>query len=253
MAYPVYEDLSGKTVFVTGGGSGIGATFVSAFTKQGANVAFVSLSAEPAEQVCDSVEKETGARPLFVQCDVRDVEALKQAVDETRSRLGPIGVLVNNAARDDRHGLEDYGVEDWDNALATNLRPHFFTVQACLEDMKKSGGSIINLGSNSAILGLAGYASYVTSKAGIVGLTKALARELGPHNIRANVLVPGWVLTDRQRDLWASEEAIEECLAQQSLKRTVAEEDVANSALFLASDASAMITGQSLIVDGGRV
>lgn len=253
MTYPVYQDLSGKTVFVTGGGSGIGATFVSAFSQQGARVAFVSLSAEPAEEVCSSVEKETGVRPLFVQCDVRDVEALKQAVTETRNRFGPIEVLINNAARDDRHGLEDYGVEDWDNALATNLRPHFFTVQACLEDMKRSGGSVINLGSNSALLGLAGYASYVTSKAGIVGLTKALARELGPYGIRANVLVPGWVLTDRQRDLWASEEAIEECLAQQSLKRTIAEEDVANSALFLASDASAMITGQSLIVDGGRV
>ncbi len=253
MTYPVYEDLSGKTVFITGGGSGIGATFVSAFATQGARVAFVSLSADPAKEVCNSVERQTGARPLFIQCDVRDVEALKQAVNEARSRFGPIEVLINNAARDDRHDVEDYSAEDWDNALATNLRPHFFTVQACLDDMKKGGGSIINLGSNSAILGLAGYASYVTSKAGIVGLTKALARELGPHNIRANVLVPGWVLTDRQRDLWASEEAIEECLAQQSLKRTVAEEDVANSALFLASDASGMITGQSLIVDGGRV
>jgi NAD(P)-dependent dehydrogenase (short-subunit alcohol dehydrogenase family) len=137
--------------------------------------------------------------------------------------------------------------------MNTNLRPHFFTAQACLADMKEHGGSIINLGSNSAILGLAGYASYVTAKAGIIGLTKALARELGPHEIRVNALIPGWVLTDRQRELWATPEAVEECLAQQSLKRTISEEDVSNSALFLASDASAMITGQSLIIDGGRV
>ncbi len=253
MTYPSYADLSGKTVFVTGGGSGIGAAFVAAFAAQGANVAFVSLSEEPAHAVCDGVEQNTGMRPLFVPCDVRDGEAVNAAIQQARETYGPVSVLINNAARDDRHTIDDYSVEAWDNSLATNLRPHFFTVQSCLDDLKATRGSIINLGSNSAILGLAGYASYVTAKAGIVGLTKALARELGPDGVRANVLVPGWVLTERQKTLWATPETIEQCLHEQSLKRTISEEDIANAALFLASDASAMMTGQSLIVDGGRV
>lgn len=253
MTYPIYSDLAGSTVFITGGGSGIGASFVAAFAAQKANVGFVSLSTDPAEALCDDVEATTGHRPLYIQCDIRDIEALQAAVIQTRHAFGPITTLINNAARDDRHDLANYSANEWDNAMNTNLRPHFFTAQACLEDMKQKGGSIINLGSNSAILGLAGYASYVTSKAGIVGLTKALARELGPHGIRANTLIPGWVLTERQKELWATPEAVEECLAQQSLKTTISEEDVSNSALFLASKASAMITGQSLIIDGGRV
>lgn len=254
MGYTTYTDLVGSTVFITGGGSGIGASFVSAFSSQNANVGFVSLSTDPAEALCDKVEAETGKRPLYIQCDIRDVDALKAAVEQTRTKFGrPITTLINNAARDDRHDLENYSVDEWDNAMNTNLRPHFFTAQACLDDMKKAGGSIINLGSNSAILGLAGYASYVTAKAGITGLTKALARELGVHNIRVNALIPGWVMTERQKNLWATPEAIEECLSQQSLKQTITEEDVSHAALFLASKASAMITGQSLIVDGGRV
>lgn len=253
MEYPIYKDLAGRTVFITGGGSGIGAAFVEAFASQGANVSFVSLSTPPAEAVCDRVEAQSGARPLYIPCDVRDIEAIKGAVRKTREKFGPISILINNAARDDRHEIDPYSAEDWDNSLSINLRPHFFTVQACLDDLKANSGSIINLGSNSAILGLEGYASYVTAKAGIVGLTKALARELGPHNVRANVLVPGWVLTDRQKELWATPEAIEECLAQQSLKRTIEEADIANAALFLASSVSAMMTGQSMIIDGGRV
>ncbi len=253
MGYPHYSDLKGATVFITGGGSGIGASFVEAFASQGANVGFVSLTSEPAEALCDVVEQKHGKRPLYERCDIRDVSALQAAVDRTRTELGPVSVLINNAARDQRHDVETYSADSWDDSMDTNLRPHFFTAQACLPDMKKAGGSIINLGSNSAILGLAGYASYVTAKAGIIGLTKALARELGSHNIRVNALVPGWVLTERQKQLWATLEAVEECLDQQCLKRTISEEDVSNSALFLASNASAMITGQSLIIDGGRV
>ena len=253
MGYSRYSDLEGTTVFITGGGSGIGASFVEAFTVQGANVGFVSLTAEPAEALCDQVERQYGRRPFYIQCDIRDVTALQASIERTRAEFGPVKVLINNAARDQRHDLENYSADSWDDSMDTNLRPHFFTAQACLPDMKETGGSIINLGSNSANLGLAGYASYVTAKAAIVGLTKALARELGPHDIRVNALIPGWVLTERQKELWATPEAIAECLAQQSLKKTISEEDVANSALFLASNASAMITGQSLIIDGGRV
>lgn len=253
MTNAIYNDLKGKTVFITGGGSGIGASFVSAFSQQNAKVAFVSLTSDPAEELCDSVEQKTGNRPLFIPCDIRDISALQSAIKESRKRLGPIDILINNAARDTRHSVEDFSVDEWDNSMDTNLRPHFFSAQAVTTDMKQNGGSIINVGSNSAILGLTGYASYVTAKAGIVGLTKALARELGPYNIRVNALIPGWVMTKRQLDKWVTPEALQECLDQQSLKRTITEEDVSHSALFLASKASEMITGQSLIIDGGRV
>lgn len=248
-----YPDLAGATVFITGGGSGIGAGFVAAFAQQGARVAFVSLTAGPALEVCDEVEKATGSRPLFIQCDIRDVAALRDAVAAARDAFGPVSVLINNAARDTRHGIDDFSVEEWDDSLNTNLRPHFFTAQAVLDDMRERGGSVVNLGSNSAILGLGGYPSYVAAKAGIMGLTKALARELGPQNVRVNALIPGWVMTERQRERWVTPEAIERCLAEQSLKRTIEVEDVCAPALFLASRASAMITGQMLIVDGGRV
>lgn len=253
MTYPVYADLTGKTVLITGGASGIGAAFVRAFLMQGCNVAFVSRPSDHGKKLCKMLEAETGHRPFFLPCDVRDIEGIRAAVEEIGAKFGAVDVLINNAARDDRHGMENYEAEQWDDSLAINLRPHYFTVQACLPGMKKHGGSVINLGSNSAILGLPGYASYVAAKAGIVGLSKALARELGEYKIRVNTLIPGWVLTDRQKELWATPEAIEECLDQQSLKQTISEEDIANAALFLASDASSMITGQSIIVDGGRV
>ncbi|NNC97572.1 MAG: SDR family oxidoreductase [Gammaproteobacteria bacterium] len=254
MSTALFPDLKNKVVFITGGGSGIGAGMVRAFAQQGAKPAFVSLSEDPADALCDSVEQETGIRPLYIQCDITDLDALKTAITQVQSQLGPIGILINNAARDLRHDLIDYSPADWDKAMHTNLRPHFFTAQAVIEDMRAlGGGSIINLGSNAALLGLAGYASYVTAKAGIIGLSKALARELGPDNIRVNTLIPGWVMTARQKELWVTPEAIEQCLSEQSLKRSIEVQDVTQPALFLASQASAMITGQMLIVDGGRV
>ena len=252
--YPNYKDLANKVIFITGGGSGIGAGFVEAFAKQGAKVAFVSLRQDPAEELCDAVEQATGHRPLFIPCDITDIEALQVAIKQVQANFGPISVLINNAARDTRHDISNYSIGEWDKAMQTNLRPHFFSAQAVVADMKKlGGGSIINLSSNSALLGLSGYASYVTAKAGIIGLSKALARELGPDNIRVNTLIPGWVMTERQKELWVTPEALEQCLAEQSLKRTIEVDDVSQSALFLASDASAMITGQMLIIDGGRV
>ncbi|WP_086930429.1 SDR family NAD(P)-dependent oxidoreductase [Agarilytica rhodophyticola] len=246
-----YTDLKNTVVFITGGGSGIGAALVRAFASQGAKVAFVSIQKEHCVQI---EEINPQQEPLFIQCDIRDISALKKAIREVEDTLGDVDVLINNAADDKRHSIENYSVDDWDNSLNTNLRPHFFSAQAVLSGMKKKKkGSIINLGSNSALLGLPDYPSYVAAKAGIIGLTKALAREIGRHNIRVNALIPGWVMTDKQKRDWATPEAIKECLRSQSLKTLITETDIAHAALFLASDASSMMTGQSLIVDGGRV
>jgi galactose dehydrogenase len=250
--YTRYDDLAGSTVFITGGGSGIGAYFTFAFASQGAKVAFVSLSDDPGHALCDATEAQTGHRPLFLACDIRDIAALRRATGEARERFGAIRVLINNAARDDRHTLESLSLENWDDSLNTNLRPHFFAAQAAAPDMRETGGSIINVGSNSANLGLSGYPAYVTAKAGIIGLTRALARELGPDNIRVNALIPGWVMTERQKKLWVTPDALQQCLAEQSLKSTITGGDIADAALFLASARARMITGQSLIVDGGR-
>lgn len=248
-----YEDLRELVVLITGGGSGIGAALVRAFVRQGARVAFVDLDDTASRALCDEVQQAGFERPLYQPCDLRDIGALRACVELVDNTLGSVGVLINNAARDTRHQLAELTPEQWDEAMATNLKPHFFTAQAVAEGMRSRGrGSIINLGSNSALLGLAGYPAYVSAKAGCAGLTKALARELGPDGIRVNTLVPGWVMTKRQKALWATPEAVAECLAQQCLKTTVEEADIANAALFLASDASRMITGQSLVVDGGR-
>lgn len=252
-AYVNYADLRGRHVFVTGGGSGIGAYFVDAFAAQGAQVSFVSLDDSTGRALCDAIQARRGIRPRFEACDVRDLPALAGVLRQLTQQVGPVSVLLNNAARDDRHTLDSLGVAEWDDSINTNLRPYFFAAKAVAATMRTAGaGSIINVGSNCANLGLAGYPAYVAAKAGIIGLTKALARELGPAGVRVNALIPGWVMTQRQRALWATPEAVAECLAQQSLKRTVQGGDVADAALFLASDSAAMVTGQSLIVDGGR-
>jgi NAD(P)-dependent dehydrogenase (short-subunit alcohol dehydrogenase family) len=251
--YAPYPDLRGKVAFVTGGASGIGAYLVHALAQVGAKTAFISLPSDPGEALCDAIAATGAIRPRFIPGDVRDLASLRQALEQTQAALGDVGILINNAARDDRHDLSSQTPEGWDSAMNVNLRPHFFAAQAVLPGMRRlGGGAIINVGSNSSLLGLSGYPAYVTAKAGIVGMTRALARELGVDAIRVNALMPGWVLTERQKALWATPEAVAACLEQQALKRTVAAEDIANAALFLASNAAAMITGQSLVVDGGR-
>ena len=246
-----FKDLDGASVFITGGGSGIGAALTEGFLAQGAKVAFVGLS--DASEFCDAMEAKYANRPLFIECDIRDVAALRAAIDRAREAHGPIGVLVNNAARDTRHTLEDWSVEQWDDSIATNLRPQFFAAQRVAADMRElGGGAIINLSSNSVHLGLAGYPTYVTAKAGILGLTRALARELGRDAIRVNCLIPGWVMTERQKALWVNDADLEECLDQQCLKEALPVADLVGPCLFLASKASRMMTGQELVVDGGR-
>jgi NAD(P)-dependent dehydrogenase (short-subunit alcohol dehydrogenase family) len=247
-----FHDLQGANVFITGGGSGIGASLTEGFIQQGANVVFVQRS--DATSFVESMQSKYDKSPLFIPCDISDIAALKQAMKDAQNSFGPISILINNAANDTRHTLDEYSVEDWDNAMAVNLRPHFFSAQAVAAGMRAmGGGSIINFSSISYMLGNAGYPGYATAKAAITGLTRALARELGPDNIRVNTLLPGWVLTQRQIDLWATPKDLTAHLAKQCLKQHLKPDDIVDATLFLASTASRMMTGQALVVDGGVV
>ena len=203
----MYPSLQGRVVFITGGGSGIGAALTQAFVRQGAKVAFVDIAAEDSRALVDSLAA-TGNAPLFLPCDIGDIVALRQKVAEIRDKLGPIDVLVNNAANDERHAIEAVTPEYWDNRMDVNLRPMFFTAQAVISDMRaKKRGSIINFGSSSWKKAQGGMPAYTAAKAAIHGLTRGLARDLGRDNIRVNTLVPGWVMTQRQMRLWLTPEA----------------------------------------------
>jgi NAD(P)-dependent dehydrogenase (short-subunit alcohol dehydrogenase family) len=243
-----YPDLAGRSVFVSGGGSGIGAAIVRAFAGQGCSVAFVDIADAPAKALAEGL----GPSVRYRNCDVRDVGALAAAIAAAEAAYGAVRVLVNNAARDDRHRLEEVTPEYWDDNQAVNLRHHFFAAQAVAPQMARAGGgSIINLGSVSWMRGRPNLSGYTTAKAAINGLTRTLARELGARNIRVNCIVPGAIATDRQRALWVSPEGEREFLDQQCLKFRLSEDDVARTALFLASDEARAITGQNLVVDAG--
>jgi NAD(P)-dependent dehydrogenase (short-subunit alcohol dehydrogenase family) len=243
-----YPDLAGRTVFVSGGGSGIGSAFVRAFAAQGCAVAFVDIADGPAQALAG----ELGERVAYTHCDVCDVDALRAAIDAAGRRFGPVRVLVNNAARDDRHAFDEVTAAYWDASLAINLRHHFFAAQAAVPQMRDAGGgAILNLGSVAWMRGRPKLAAYTASKAAIMGLTRTLARELGAMNIRVNSIVPGAIDTARQRAMWVSPEKGRQYLDEQCLKFRVSEDDVARTALFLASEEARAITGQSLVVDAG--
>lgn len=247
---PLFPDLDGRSVFITGGGSGIGAAITTAFLRQGAKVAFVQRS--DAEAFCDTAEAETGNRPLFIRCDITDIAALGDAVAEASAAHGPITVLVNNAANDARHETLATSEEDWERLIAVNLKAYFFAAQAVIPGMKAAGGgAIVNFTSISYMIGNAGYPVYTTANSGINGMTRSLAREFGPDRIRVNALAPGWVLTKKQRNMWVTPEGLAAHLERQCLKDTLSPEDIVGGTLFLASDASRMMTGQALVIDGG--
>jgi galactose dehydrogenase len=250
--YATFHDLEDQSVFITGGGSGIGAALTEGFLEQGAKVAFIQRS--DATAFVEELSAKHRNIPLFMPCDITDIEALRACMARAAEAHGPITVLVNNAANDQRHAIEDYTVEEWDKAQAVNLRPHFFTAQSAVPGMRAArGGSIINFSSISYMMGNGGYDSYVAAKSGITGLTRGLARELGPDNIRVNALMPGWVLTQRQLDLWATPEDLTAFLDRQCLKEHLVERDIVDGVLFLASKTSRMMTGQALVIDGGVV
>jgi len=248
----IFPDLKGASVLITGGGSGIGAALTEGFVRQGAKVAFIDIADEPSKALVERIGKETGARPLFLRTDLRDIEALRAAAGQAATAHGDITVLVNNAAWDDRHAAEDVTVEYWDNNQAINLRPHFFSAQAVAPGMKKAGrGSIINFTSTSFLINHPDMPSYTAAQAAIIGLTKGLAGRFGKDGIRVNAIAPGWVMTGRQKELWATDAALSAHVAKQSIKEVMQPEDMVGPVLFLASDASLMLTAQTLIVDGG--
>lgn len=252
MEQATFHDLEGTSVFITGGGSGIGAALTEGFLRQGAKVAFVGRS--DASEFVEQMEAETGRRPLFIQCDIADILALKSAIDKSSTAHGPIKVLLNNAANDQRHDTLDVTEEFWDLSQAINLKAYFFACQAVISGMKQAGGgAIVNFTSISYMMGNVGYPAYTTANAGLNGMTRSLAREFGPDKIRVNALAPGWVLTQKQLDLWADPNSLAAHLERQCLKEHLVPEDIVASTLFLSSNASRMITGQSLVVDGGVV
>ena len=244
-----YPSLAGKTVFVSGGGSGIGGAMVTRFAAQGCRVAFCDIDDAASTALIATLAP---APVRYHRCDLRDIAALRATLAAVEAEFGAITVLVNNAARDDRHKLEDVTPEYWDERIAVNLRHQFFAVQAVAPGMTKAGGgSIINMGSVSWMRATPGMVAYTTSKAAINGLTRTLARELGARNIRVNAIVPGAVHTVRQKQLWFTPEMDREFLDAQCLKFRLSEDDIARAALFLASDEAHGVTGTNLIVDAG--
>jgi galactose dehydrogenase len=250
--HAIYPDLNGKSVFITGGGAGIGASLTEGLLRQGAKVAFCQRS--DASAFCDAMQAATGNRPLFFPCDITDITALRGVMAQAEAAHGPITVLVNNAANDQRHDTLALDEAFWDWSQAINLKAYFFAAQAVIPSMRAAGGgSIINFTSISYMMGNAGYVAYTTANSGINGMTRTLAREFGPDRIRVNALAPGWVLTQKQKDLWVTPEGLQAHLDRQCLKDTLAPEDIVGGMLFLASESSKMMTGQALVIDGGVV
>ena len=251
-----YPSLKNRTVFITGGATGIGAAMVRAFSEQGAKVAFVDLASNAAHDLVTNIEQSTGMRPWFRQLDITDIAALQSAIHDAVAELGPLHTLVNNAGNDMRHAPADVTPESWRNTMAINLDATFFAAQTAAELMTKQdneqGGSIINFSSINALLGPTNMPGYVAAKAGIMGLTKSLAKDFGGANIRVNAILPGWVVTQKQLDTWLTSEAEAAWMEQVALQKRLLPADVANLALFLAADDSSMMTGQSLTIDGGR-
>jgi len=252
-AYARYPSLQGRTVLISGGATGIGAAFVGHFARQGAKVAFLDLDRDGAQALLDTLGDAAHA-PLFLPCDVTDLDALDRAIATARERLGPIAVLVNNAANDVRHALADVGPAEFERNVAVNLRHQVFATRAVIPDMRGlGGGSIICLGSTGWMKKNGGYPLYAMAKAAIRGFVNGMARELGRENIRINSLVPGWVITEKQRALWLDAEGEAEIARVQCMPGYLMAEDLARMALFLAADDSRMCTGQDFIVDGGWV
>ena len=245
-----YPSLADKAVIVTGGASGIGADIVRAFAAQGARVGFLDLDVEASAALKDDID----GIVEYEICDLRDIAAMQAGLAALRARIGPFTTLVNNAARDDRHDWKDVSVEFWDERMATNLRHMFFAIQDVAPDMiEAGGGSIVNIGSNSWWEGQGNFPAYTTAKSAVHGLTRTMARDLGKHRIRVNTVVPGWIMTERQKELWATPEALENHLKRQCLPDLIDPVYVARMIVFLASDDAAMCSSNNYMVEAGSI
>ena len=252
--FATYPSLRNRVVVITGGASGIGAAIVEAFAANHARVAFLDLQTEPAKRLIQSLHNTGASVPLFIPCDLTNIAALQTAFETIATELGPVEVLINNAGDDTRHSIEEVTPESWDRTIAVNLKHQFFAAQAVIPGMRQLGrGSILNVSSIAWVIPSTKVPVYVTAKAGIVGMTRTLAHELGPFNIRVNAILPGAIATERQRRLWLTPEYEAEILSAQALKRLILPEEVARLALFLAADDSSAITNQSCVIDGGWV
>jgi NAD(P)-dependent dehydrogenase (short-subunit alcohol dehydrogenase family) len=252
--YASYPSLRGRIVLVTGGATGIGESMVRHFARQGSKVAFLDIQDAPAQALVEALDVEGCPRPEYIHCDLTDVPALKAAVAQVLASHGTVDVLVNNAANDQRHKIEDVTPEYWDQCVALNLRPYFFIAQALLPAMTAARrGSIINMSSIAWLIPTTGMPVYVAAKAAIVGLTRTLAHEFGPPGIRVNAVLPGAIVTEKQKRLVYTPEYKAKILASQSLKRDILPDDVARLVLFLAADDSSAITSQSYVIDGGWI
>jgi NAD(P)-dependent dehydrogenase (short-subunit alcohol dehydrogenase family) len=249
--YARYPSLDGRVVLITGGATGIGATLVEQFAAQGARVGFIDIDVTGAEALLSHLPDARHV-PVFVAADLTDIAALDAAIDVVRGRLGGITVLINNAANDQRHAIAATTSETWDAGIAVNLKHQFFAAKNVVADMKAAGGgSIVNFGSVSWMLKQGGMPVYTTSKAAVHGLTRSLARDFGPFNVRVNTLVPGWVMTEKQIRLWLDDKGRAEIARGQCIGAELLPEHIARMALFLAADDSAMCTAQNFVVDGG--
>ncbi len=250
-AFAHYPSLMNRTVLITGGATGIGATLVEQFVAQGAKVGFIDIDAAAGRALADSL-RGASTPPLFIGADLTDTAALRAAIDSVRTTFGPITALLNNAANDQRHGFDSVTPDGWDATIAVNLKHQYFAAQAVVPDMRAAGGgSIVNFGSMTWKVKQAGLAVYATSKAAVQGMTRALARELGPHRIRVNTLVPGWVMTDKQLRLWVTPDSRADIARGQCIDAPLQPLHIAHMALFLAADDSAMCTAQDFVVDAG--
>ena len=244
----IYPDLAGKVVIVTGGAGGIGEAITRAFIAQKARVGFLDIDTTRGERL----QAELGDDSLFVPADVTDIVGLKAAIQTVRDRFGSIDVLVNNAAHDERHDTLTVTEEYWDGRIAVNLKHQFFAAQAVLPDMKATGkGAIVNLGSCSWVIGQGGMAAYTASKSAVLGLTRSLARDFGEFGVRVNAIAPGWIMTERQLELWVTPETEKSIYENQCLKRRLVPDDIARVVVFMSSDEAGAITNQHHIVDGG--
>ena len=250
----IYPSLKDKVVLITGGASGIGSSIVEHFCIQQSKVVFLDINDKEAKEVIKFNSSKYSNEPIYYNCDLTDTEKLISTINKIGSDIGGVSILINSAAHDERHEMDSVTSEYWDNRMNANIKHFFFASQTCSKMMKNNGGgTIVNIGSFSWMMGIGGMICYTTAKSAVSGLTRSLARELGEYNIRVNCVVPGWIMTKRQLDLWVTPEVKKQQLEKQCLKRLLEPNEIAKAILFFASEDSSATSAQNFVFDGGIV